>query len=132
MTPPKDAATDPRRRWLASRVSLGASLVVIVVRLSFACLFSLTSSSFPSSSNTFQLSDAFSLPLAEATAAVERFSSAVDAFFDGKSSDSENNSESLAWFYQPRETTPTATATAPPQAELFLSDLSVKNPFQSL
>jgi hypothetical protein len=93
----------------------------------------------PPKKKLFQLSDAFSLPLAEATAAVDCSSSAVDAFFDGKSSSSsetgENqDNESLAWFYQPRVTTTTTktaamtttAAAAAATAELFLSDLSVK------
>ena len=65
------------------------------------------------------------MPLAEATAAVERHSTAVDAFFDGKTSNEsggENqDSESISWFYQPRG------ATAATAAELFLSDLSVRS-----
>jgi len=94
----------------------------------------------PPKKKLFQLSDAFSLPLVEATAAIDCSSSAVDAFFDGKSSSSsetgENqDNESLAWFYQPRVTTTTtktaamtttAAAAAAVTAELFLSDLSVK------
>lgn len=80
-----------------------------------------------------QLSDAFSLPLAEATAAVDRHSTAVDAFFDGKTSselgENLDNSDSLSWFYQPRATAATATAAT---AELFLSDPSVKKTLSAI
>ena len=138
---PKGATTDPRRRWLASRVRECWPLCVLGLCRSFPLpLFSLNPP--PAQKKLFQLSDAFSLPLAEATAAVDCSSSAVDAFFDGKSSSSsetgENqDNESLAWFYQPRVTTTTTTKTgamtttaaaaaAAATAELFLSDLSVK------
>ena len=125
--PPKGATTtDPRRRWLASRVRRKSGAAAGRRRRCLSSPLSRPLSPFLFfKKNSFQLSDAFSLPLAEATAAVERHSAAVDAFFDGKASnesgENQQDSESLSWFYQPRATAATATATA----ELFLSDPSV-------